>query len=1137
MADIHVLLIDDNDRARRSLARYLSKTENIIVDDYGYSSEGLKALRKRKGKYTAVLLDFVLRPEDAYSGEEVLHHIRQVYPQLPVIVLTGVDPSGGVQTIEQGAYRYIRRPVDVTELVNILRNLDEQAMIFSVMVRDVRRMLQADLCIAWRFDRKANVFQIVDWDGQVDSDYLETKLERGFAIPGTLFEKDQPLYFYDVRDEQSAPDYEYRDKAIEYGWHSMFSIPLMHRDRILGLLDAYTIDRPCPFDAAEREVFLKNILPAYTRQATEAIRNAEYHQRLQALQGINQLLVGSVDEDTIIRQILAKALDLVGTNMGWIFLKDYATGKLVLQEGIGIPEDVIGEERDSGEGISGWVIEEGQALNIADVSKDERHWSLSNIEVRSEISVPLRRGEETIGALTAKSPYVDTFTDDDLDLLLSLASQAAIAIERAKLDKHLQEISNLTLSEHYEKLADYVVKAARDLTGADVVLWGWKDSVDGDSLDIKASCGNFSEEYQRTATIPLDPEVSITAHALQEKRLINIDNVWQSEKYPKFHNSEEAKKQDWHSLMIVPIVGEKHRILGSLSLYSSAVAKFGESHINLMKIFANQVTVALEYVRALKNERAMRKQAEILRDVSVAVNTALDIQEIGKKILDELEKIIDYRQASIQIIKSIDLPRKRIASHGIEPDPTDDEAWALQPVSADKLIQRVVNQRRPLILSDVRDDPNWEEREEVKGVKSWVGIPLVDRDEIVGLMTLDHSDVGAYTQKDENILELFGNQVAVAVRNALLLERQTKRIEEMDLLQRTAAMVNAEKDKRKTLELIVKSSLDLTDMDSGVIYIVDEAREEVTDQYEYPSDFGHPTPRFSQHEGLTWTIVRSGNLVSIPDAINDSRVKPEMIEKGAKSIIGVPLKTKDTVIGVMYLNDSSPHPFTDEEKALLSALAEHAAIAITNARFHQAQITSFREISASIAASLDIEEMLQGILESLLQLLGEANLGEIRLIDEDTKELVAIAQHGSDVDERHRSIPMGEGITGYVASTEESLLVPDVDENLPDGVSYIPFLEGTRSELAVPMIKDEQVIGVLNIEHPDPNAFTEEDLHLTKTIAGLAVVALENARLLKDAKAKAKAEEARARIEEKRIGEMKALNALEEQLSELEKDL
>jgi GAF domain-containing protein len=132
---------------------------------------------------------------------------------------------------------------------------------------------------------------------------------------------------------------------------------------------------------------------------------------------------------------------------------------------------------------------------------------------------------------------------------------------------------------------------------------------------------------------------------------------------------------------------------------------------------------------------------------------------------------------------------------------------------------------------------------------------------------------------------------------------------------------------------------------------------------------------------------------------------------------------------------------------------------------------------------------------------------------------------------------MGEGITGYVASTEESLLVPDVDENLPDGVSYIPFLEGTRSELAVPMIKDEQVIGVLNIEHPDPNAFTEEDLHLTKTIAGLAVVALENARLLKDAKAKAKAEEARARIEEKRIGEMKALNALEEQLSELEKDL
>jgi signal transduction histidine kinase len=188
--------------------------------------------------------------------------------------------------------------------------------------------------------------------------------------------------------------------------------------------------------------------------------------------------------------------------------------------------------------------------------------------------------------------------------------------------------------------------------------------------------------------------------------------------------------------------------------------------------------------------------------------------------------------------------------------------------------------------------------------------------------------------------------------------------------------------------------------------------------------------------------------------------------------------------------------YTQANKGLLILFANQAAIAIQNARLfeqiqvqREAQIKAIGEIANSITASMKLDEVLDSILNWTISLIGEANLAEIRLLEQKTNELVVRASYGQIINEQYRHLPIGKGVTGRAALEKKTQLVPDVRQD----PGYFSGLEATLSELAVPMIKEGELIGVLNIEHPQVNAFTKEGVKLAEAIAGLAAVAIKNA--------------------------------------------
>ena len=178
----------------------------------------------------------------------------------------------------------------------------------------------------------------------------------------------------------------------------------------------------------------------------------------------------------------------------------------------------------------------------------------------------------------------------------------------------------------------------------------------------------------------------------------------------------------------------------------------------------------------------------------------------------------------------------------------------------------------------------------------------------------------------------------------------------------------------KTMSTIVQGAMELIGLESGIVRLVNRAKTQITDSYEFPEGFEHPPSRFPQPASLTWKIIQEGQMIAVPDITKDKRVNPEMVNKEIKALVGVPFTVEGETVGALFLNDHETHEFTDYEKELLSTLAGHAAVAIKNLRQRRAQTQAIEEIAKSIAATSPLKEVWKGILDSTLSLMGEASL-------------------------------------------------------------------------------------------------------------------------------------------------------------------
>jgi phosphoserine phosphatase RsbU/P len=248
-------------------------------------------------------------------------------------------------------------------------------------------------------------------------------------------------------------------------------------------------------------------------------------------------------------------------------------------------------------------------------------------------------------------------------------------------------------------------------------------------------------------------------------------------------------------------------------------------------------------------------------------------------------------------------------------------------------------------------------------------------------------------------------------------------------------------------------------------------------------------------QGITGTAAATGHSVRVADTLTDPRYINAI--DSVRSELAVPLMLRNRCVGVLDIQSRHPDYFTREQQKILTLLASRLAIAVENARLFEkvrAQADTLlllNEVSRETGSILDVEELLRRAAEQTKRVI-DYQILSIMLYDEEQKVFRhrVDVKHGQRVQGKLRAAAT-EGIVGAAATLKEPVVVPDVTVD----PRYLMVNPETRSELAIPMIHKGKVIGVLDLESPQPNYFTEDHVQTLSILAANLAVSLENARL------------------------------------------
>ena len=248
-------------------------------------------------------------------------------------------------------------------------------------------------------------------------------------------------------------------------------------------------------------------------------------------------------------------------------------------------------------------------------------------------------------------------------------------------------------------------------------------------------------------------------------------------------------------------------------------------------------------------------------------------------------------------------------------------------------------------------------------------------------------------------------------------------------------------------------------------------------------------------QGITGTAAATGHAVRVSDVLKDPRYINAI--DTVRSELAVPLMLQGKCVGVLDIQSNHLDYFTKEQQGILTVLASRLAVAIENARLFervrsQAEtLLLLNDVSREMSSILDVEELLRRAAEQVKRVI-DYQILSIMLYDEEQK----VFRHRLDVKHGQRvqgklRVAASEGIVGAAATLKEAVLAPDVTQD----PRYLMVNPETRSELAIPMLHKGRILGVLDLESPQLNAFTQDHVQTLSILAANLAVSLENARL------------------------------------------
>jgi len=729
----------------------------------------------------------------------------------------------------------------------------------------------------------------------------------------------------------------------------------------------------------------------------------------------------------------------------------------------------------------------------------------------SWLAVPLIARDEVIGTLTLGSRAASAFDDHTVQLVSAFAHQTALAIKNSRLYEQtrsqLHEVtvlqgvtSAISSTLDVRQVLPYVARSLCQMLNATSVEIYSLEHESGQATSAAAYATAEASSAERglgpghEETWSRSPELkrALEANKPVEARVSDVD----------LSPSTRQKLEERHaqSMLLLPIVS-RDDALGFAYVWDSATCRpFTEGEIATGQTLIHQTAIAMENARLFGQVRDALTETGVLYRTSRSLIAQEHLSDVLQAVVDGVVEALPADRATVI---TMDLDREAVTGFvkgGPGADrvlsPSFEELW-------DGLTGWVLREMEPALShkgeSDHRESAEVQRVRKETDCGSIVVVPLVYRDKPLGTMTaINRPDQRDFTEKDVDLLMAFANQAAATLENARLIGESQRRANQLSCAATVARHVAAITDRASLLNVVVELIREHFGFRLAAVLLIDQVSREL-----YPAaatdDFWKIIPdnyRQPVGEGAIGTCAASGETLRIQDA-TESTIAYRVGEWFSPSSLSVPIEVGGLVIGVLQVEADIVNAFDESDQTALEVVADQIAIAYQNAdlltetrsRFQDLQL--LHDVSLAAASSTHLREALQAAAVALANEWKGTQVA-LQLVDHDSQMLHMMASVGYTQDTKGcLDLPLGEGITGWVAQQGEAALVSDVRKD----PRYFAANPETRSEICVPLNAGTGVLGTLNVESSELNAFSLDDQRILSTLGSNLAMLIERARL------------------------------------------